>query len=133
MNPFEIASHGPVIPVIVIDRLEDALPLAEALLAGGVKVLEVTLRTPVGLPAIEAIARKVPEAVVGVGEGGEVAAPGVDGGGEARGQPDHLQRLAGVVAHRLEQPAHHHRLVSQRAAKRRNRRPHVWPHQTGNA
>ena len=67
MNPLDIASHGPVIPVIVIDRVADALPLAEALLAGGVKVLEVTLRTPVALPAIEAIARQLPEAVVGVG------------------------------------------------------------------
>lgn len=67
MNPIEIASLGPVIPVIVIERVEDALPLAEALLAGGVKVLEVTLRTPAGLPAIEAIARQLPEAVVGVG------------------------------------------------------------------
>ena len=67
MNPLDIASHGPVIPVIVIDRVEDALPLAEALLAGGVKVLEVTLRTAAGLPAIEAIARNLPEAVVGVG------------------------------------------------------------------
>ena len=67
MNPIDIASYGPVIPVIVIDRVEDALPLAEALLAGGVKVLEVTLRTAAGLPAIEAIARNLPEAVVGVG------------------------------------------------------------------
>lgn len=67
MNPVDIASHGPVIPVIVIDRVEDALPLAEALLAGGVKVLEVTLRTAAGLPAIETIARNLPEAVVGVG------------------------------------------------------------------
>ena len=67
MNPLDLASHGPVIPVIVIDRVEDALPLAEALLAGGVKVLEVTLRTAAGLPAIEAIARHLPEAVVGVG------------------------------------------------------------------
>ena len=67
MNPLDIARHGPVIPVIVIDRVEDALPLAEALLAGGVKVLEVTLRTAAGLPAIEAIARNLPEAVVGVG------------------------------------------------------------------
>ena len=67
MNPIDIASHGPVIPVIVIDRVEDALPLAEALLAGGVKVLEVTLRTAAGLPSIEAIARHLPEAVVGVG------------------------------------------------------------------
>ncbi|MCM2347590.1 bifunctional 4-hydroxy-2-oxoglutarate aldolase/2-dehydro-3-deoxy-phosphogluconate aldolase [Acidovorax soli] len=67
MNPLDIASHGPVIPVIVIERVQDALPLAEALLAGGVKVLEVTLRTAAGLPAIEAIARHLPEAVVGVG------------------------------------------------------------------
>lgn len=67
LNPLDIASYGPVIPVIVIDRVEDALPLAQALLAGGVKVLEVTLRTPAGLPAIEAIARQLPEAVVGVG------------------------------------------------------------------
>lgn len=67
MNPIDIASHGPVIPVIVIDRVEDALPLAEALLAGGVKVLEVTLRTPVALEAIAAIAREVPEALVGAG------------------------------------------------------------------
>ncbi len=62
-----LASHGPVIPVIVIQKLEHAVPLAEALLAGGVKVLEVTLRTPVALQAMEAMARAVPEAIVGAG------------------------------------------------------------------
>jgi 2-dehydro-3-deoxyphosphogluconate aldolase/(4S)-4-hydroxy-2-oxoglutarate aldolase len=67
LTPADIASYGPVIPVIVIDRVEDALPLAQALLDGGVKVLEVTLRTAAGLPAIAAIARHLPEAVVGVG------------------------------------------------------------------
>jgi 2-dehydro-3-deoxyphosphogluconate aldolase/(4S)-4-hydroxy-2-oxoglutarate aldolase len=67
MNTLELASHGPVIPVIVIDRLDDAVPLAEALVAGGVKVLEVTLRTPVALRAMEAIARAVPDAIVGAG------------------------------------------------------------------
>ena len=67
MNPIELASFGPVIPVIVIERTQDAVPLAQALVAGGVRVLEVTLRTPAGLPAIEAIARAVPEAVVGAG------------------------------------------------------------------
>ncbi|MCW8166564.1 bifunctional 4-hydroxy-2-oxoglutarate aldolase/2-dehydro-3-deoxy-phosphogluconate aldolase [Verminephrobacter aporrectodeae subsp. tuberculatae] len=66
-TPLDIASHGPVIPVIVIEHVHDALPLAEALLAGGVQVLEVTLRTAAGLPAIEAIARQLPQAVVGVG------------------------------------------------------------------
>lgn len=53
LDTLSLASHGPVIPVIVIQRLEDAVPLAEALVAGGVKVLEVTLRTPVALQAIE--------------------------------------------------------------------------------
>ncbi|MCW7539196.1 bifunctional 4-hydroxy-2-oxoglutarate aldolase/2-dehydro-3-deoxy-phosphogluconate aldolase [Aquabacterium sp. A7-Y] len=67
MNTLELASYGPVIPVIVIDRLEDAVPLAEALVAGGVRVLEVTLRTPVALPCMEAIAKAVPEAIVGAG------------------------------------------------------------------
>ncbi len=62
-----LARHGPVIPVIVVQRLEQAVPLARALVEGGVKVLEVTLRTPVALAAIEAIARAVPEAVVGAG------------------------------------------------------------------
>ena len=67
MNPTELASHGPVIPVIVIERLEDAVPLAQALVDGGVKVLEITLRTPVALKCMEAIARAVPGAIVGAG------------------------------------------------------------------
>src|SRR5215470_294709 len=58
---------GPVIPVIVISDLAQAVPLAKALVAGGVRVLEVTLRTAAGLPAIQAIARGVPGAVVGAG------------------------------------------------------------------
>ena len=66
-NTLSLASHGPVIPVIVLQRVVDAVPLAEALLAGGVKVLEVTMRTPVALQCIEAIAKAVPEAVVGAG------------------------------------------------------------------
>jgi len=67
MNTLELAAHGPVIPVIVLDRVADAVPLARALVAGGVRVLEVTLRTPAALACIEAIARAVPEAVVGAG------------------------------------------------------------------
>ena len=67
MNTLELAALGPVIPVIVIKRLEDAVPLARALVAGGVRVLEVTLRTPVALQCMEAIARAVPEAIVGAG------------------------------------------------------------------
>jgi 2-dehydro-3-deoxyphosphogluconate aldolase/(4S)-4-hydroxy-2-oxoglutarate aldolase len=67
MNPLELASHGPVIPVIVINRLEDAVPLAQALVDGGVTVLEITLRTPVALRCMEAIAKAVPGAIVGAG------------------------------------------------------------------
>jgi 2-dehydro-3-deoxyphosphogluconate aldolase / (4S)-4-hydroxy-2-oxoglutarate aldolase len=67
MNTLELASYGPVIPVIVLQRVDDAVPLARALVAGGVRVLEVTLRTPVALACIEAIARDVPEAIVGAG------------------------------------------------------------------
>jgi len=67
LEPLALASHGPVIPVIVIERVEDAVPMARALLAGGVRVLEVTLRTAAALAAIEAIARAVPEAIVGAG------------------------------------------------------------------
>ena len=65
-NTLSLASHGPVIPVIVIHRLEDAVPMAEALVAGGVRVLEVTLRTPVALQAM-ALMAKVPGAIVGAG------------------------------------------------------------------
>jgi 2-dehydro-3-deoxyphosphogluconate aldolase/(4S)-4-hydroxy-2-oxoglutarate aldolase len=67
MTVLELMRIGPVIPVIVIDELAHAVPLARALVAGGVRVLEVTLRTRAGLAAIEAIARDVPDAIVGVG------------------------------------------------------------------
>ncbi len=56
-----------VIPVITIERVEDAVPLARALAAGGLRLLEITLRTPAGLAAAAAIAASVPEVVVGVG------------------------------------------------------------------
>ena len=67
MNTLDLVSYGPVIPVIVINKLEDAVPMAQALVAGGVRVLEVTLRTPIALQCIEAIARAVPEAILGAG------------------------------------------------------------------
>jgi 2-dehydro-3-deoxyphosphogluconate aldolase/(4S)-4-hydroxy-2-oxoglutarate aldolase len=53
--------------VIVINRLEDAVPMAEALLAGGIRVLEVTLRTPCALSAMALIAKAVPDAILGAG------------------------------------------------------------------
>jgi 2-dehydro-3-deoxyphosphogluconate aldolase/(4S)-4-hydroxy-2-oxoglutarate aldolase len=67
MNVLDVMRIGPVIPVIVIEELAQAVPLAKALVAGGVRVLEVTLRTPVALAAIRAMAHEVPEAMVGVG------------------------------------------------------------------
>lgn len=67
METLSLVQHGPVIPVIVIQRVEDAVPLAEALIEGGVKVLEVTLRTPAALRCMEAIAKAVPQAIVGAG------------------------------------------------------------------
>jgi 2-dehydro-3-deoxyphosphogluconate aldolase/(4S)-4-hydroxy-2-oxoglutarate aldolase len=67
LTPMDVMEDGPVIPVIVLTQQEHAVPLARALLAGGVRMLEVTLRTPVALACIEAIAREVPEAVVGAG------------------------------------------------------------------
>ncbi|MBE8219602.1 keto-deoxy-phosphogluconate aldolase, partial [Leptospira borgpetersenii serovar Ballum] len=51
----QILKSGPVVPVIVINKLEHAVPMAKALLAGGVRVLEVTLRTPCALDAIPTI------------------------------------------------------------------------------
>ncbi len=62
-----ILTSGPVVPVIVINKLEQAVPLAKALVAGGVRVLEVTLRTPCAMDAIRAIIKEVPEAIVGAG------------------------------------------------------------------
>lgn len=67
LTPLEVMNDAPVIPVIVLSEVAHAVPLARALVAGGIRMLEVTLRTPVALACIEAIAREVPEAVVGAG------------------------------------------------------------------
>lgn len=67
MNIRDILARAPVIPVLIIQREADAAPLARALCAGGLTVLEVTLRTPAALGAIAAMRQAVPDAVVGVG------------------------------------------------------------------
>jgi len=67
MNTLDLANYGPVIPVIVIQKIEDAVPMAQALVDGGIRVLEITLRTSVALQCMEAIAKAVPEAIVGAG------------------------------------------------------------------
>lgn len=63
----EVMEDAPVIPVIVLQDVAHAVPLARALVAGGIRMLEITLRTPAALACIEAISRDVPEAVVGAG------------------------------------------------------------------
>lgn len=67
MNMLELMRLAPVIPVIVIDDVKHAVPMAKALVEGGIRVLEVTLRTPAALDAVRAIAREVKDAIVGVG------------------------------------------------------------------
>ena len=67
MEPGEVFAQGPVVPVMVIKDLDRAVGLARALVAGGIKVLEITLRSEVAVAAIREIARAVPEAVVGAG------------------------------------------------------------------
>jgi 2-dehydro-3-deoxyphosphogluconate aldolase / (4S)-4-hydroxy-2-oxoglutarate aldolase len=63
----ELLRLAPVIPVITIERVEDAVPLARALVSGGLRLLEITLRTAAGRDAAAAIVAEVPEAVVGIG------------------------------------------------------------------
>ena len=67
LTPLQVMNDAPVIPVIVLNDVAHAVPLARALVAGGIRMLEVTLRTPVALACIEAIARDVPEAIAGAG------------------------------------------------------------------
>jgi 2-dehydro-3-deoxyphosphogluconate aldolase/(4S)-4-hydroxy-2-oxoglutarate aldolase len=67
MNIRELLGMGPVIPVIVIEDARTAVPLARALLAGGVRVLEITLRTEAALEATTRVAKQVPDIIVGVG------------------------------------------------------------------
>ncbi|MEW9899555.1 bifunctional 4-hydroxy-2-oxoglutarate aldolase/2-dehydro-3-deoxy-phosphogluconate aldolase [Chitinivorax sp. PXF-14] len=67
MDILDIMRASPVMPVIVVDKVEQAVPLAQALVAGGIRVLEVTLRTPAALDAIRAMVEAVPDAIVGAG------------------------------------------------------------------
>ncbi|MEV7070684.1 bifunctional 4-hydroxy-2-oxoglutarate aldolase/2-dehydro-3-deoxy-phosphogluconate aldolase [Streptomyces sp. NPDC091972] len=66
-SPASLLDLAPVVPVVVVQDASDAVPLARALVAGGLPAIEVTLRTPVALDAIRAIAGEVPDAVVGAG------------------------------------------------------------------
>lgn len=67
MQTRDLMLLAPVIPVIVVEDIRHAVPMARALVAGGIRVLEVTMRTPFALDAVRAIASEVPDAIVGVG------------------------------------------------------------------
>lgn len=67
IQPNKVLTASPVMPVMVIQDAEDAVPLAKALCAGGINVLEITLRTPAALESIRRISQEVPEAIVGAG------------------------------------------------------------------
>ena len=90
-----ILLQAPVLPVIAIDRLEHAVPLAQALVAGGLKVLEVTLRSDIALRAIAEIVRAVPEAIVGAGTvlSGEQLSAVADAGARFAISPGATSRL----------------------------------------
>jgi len=67
LDPLDLARYGPVIPVVVIEAAADAVPMARALFEGGIRVVEVTLRTPSAIAAIAAIAQALPEVIFGAG------------------------------------------------------------------
>ena len=67
MKASDVFQLSPVVPVIVVNDLKHAVPMAEALMRGGIRVLEVTLRTPVALDAIKLLSERLPHAVIGAG------------------------------------------------------------------
>lgn len=66
-QPETIFDASPIVPVLVVNDVAQAVPLAKALIAGGIRILEVTLRTPAAIDVIRAIANEVPEALIGAG------------------------------------------------------------------
>src|SRR5258708_33393535 len=89
MNIRESVGLSPVIPALTVSELADGVPLARALVAGGLRVLEITLRTPAAIGCVEAIRNAVPDAIVGVGaltRAVDFAAAG-RGGGQIWGTP----------------------------------------------
>jgi 2-dehydro-3-deoxyphosphogluconate aldolase/(4S)-4-hydroxy-2-oxoglutarate aldolase len=98
-NARDILDLSPVVPVVVLDRDTDAVPLAQALVRGGIRTIEVTLRTDAGLPSIERIAAEVPEIVVGAGTITEVgqAAKAAQAGAQYLVTPGCTERLLDEV------------------------------------
>lgn len=99
-TPDSLLSIVPVVPVVVIDDLDHAVPVARALVEGGLPVIELTLRTPVALDAIAAIAADVPEILVGAGT---IVSPGqvkraVDAGAQFLVSPGSTPTLLSAMA-----------------------------------
>ncbi|MEV4938814.1 bifunctional 4-hydroxy-2-oxoglutarate aldolase/2-dehydro-3-deoxy-phosphogluconate aldolase [Streptomyces zaomyceticus] len=96
---FDLAPETPVVPVVVIEDAADAVPLARALVAGGLPLIEVTLRTPAALDAVRAIAAEVPDAVVGAGTVVSAAgvAEAVGAGARFLVSPGWTERLLGAM------------------------------------
>lgn len=94
-----LLDRAPVIPVVVLEDAADAVPLARALVDGGLPVVEITLRTPAALDGIRAVAREVPEAFVGAGTvvREEQAAAAVDAGARFLVSPGWTERLLGAA------------------------------------
>ena len=67
LSPQAVFAASPVVPVMVINKLEDAIPIANALLDGGISVFEITLRSPIAMEAIKHISDAFPQALVGAG------------------------------------------------------------------
>ena len=90
----------PLVPVVVIDRLDDAVPLAEALLQGGISALEITLRTPVACEAISAMKSALPDAVIGAGtvSSGETYEAAVQSGADFVVSPGATEQLFKAAA-----------------------------------
>ncbi|GHC72996.1 ketohydroxyglutarate aldolase [Nocardiopsis terrae] len=96
----DVLALAPVMPVVVVEEVEHAVPLARALVAGGLPGIEVTLRTPAALSAIERVAEEVPEAVVGAGTvvNGEQAAAAARAGARFLVSPGCTPNLARAMA-----------------------------------
>lgn len=95
----DVLAVSPVIPVVALDDADHAVPLAQALSRGGIRNIEITLRTPAGLPAIERISTEVPDMVVGAGtitETGQ-AAKAAEAGARYIVTPGYTERLISEV------------------------------------
>jgi 2-dehydro-3-deoxyphosphogluconate aldolase/(4S)-4-hydroxy-2-oxoglutarate aldolase len=99
-DPTPLVSRAPVIPILTIERVADAVPLARALVAGGLPVIEVTLRTKAAIDAVKAIAAQVPDCIVGVGtvtRGADIA-PAIAAGAKYLVSPGTPVDLADALA-----------------------------------